>query len=132
MKLSILLMGTIAFTAPIVLAAPQLNKRQNDVPKCADGSEGPANDTFDRGGFNSPIRSQSGSNQLDILAADCRDKCFLREQADGDNKNGVCKGLCINIGRPAPVFQCRSKQINLFLGLISSLLILYKASWPST
>jgi hypothetical protein len=52
MKLSILLMGTIAFTAPMVLAAPKLNERQNDVPKCADGAEGPANDAFDRGESN--------------------------------------------------------------------------------
>ena len=61
MKLSILLMGTIAFAASMVLAAPRkLNERQNDVPNCVDGGESPVNDTWDGlGESGTHIRSQN-------------------------------------------------------------------------
>ncbi|KPM45138.1 hypothetical protein AK830_g1310 [Neonectria ditissima] len=85
MKLQLFMLSLTAMTA---LAAPVLEGRQNDIPPCEDGGEGPVNDAFD-------------------TSAECKEKCFLRENADNDNKYGVCAGACRNVGHPAPIFQCR-------------------------
>lgn len=51
--------------------------------------------------------NSTNSDRSSVAAQECQDVCYLSEGADGDNKNGVCKGQCINVGHPAPIFTCR-------------------------
>ncbi|KAK0113922.1 hypothetical protein ONS95_014163 [Cadophora gregata] len=92
MRFQLVLLSLVGLGCISALATPvsPLQVRQNDVPPCQDGGGDPVNEAYD-------------------TAADCQDHCFLKENADGDNKGGICKGLCINVGHPAPIFQCRSK-----------------------
>ncbi|PVH80092.1 hypothetical protein DL98DRAFT_588868 [Cadophora sp. DSE1049] len=71
MRLPLLFIGLGAMTA----MAGTIQHRQNDVPHCIDGLAG-TND----GLFTSP---------------GCENKCYYKENADGDNKNGVCAGPCV-------------------------------------
>ncbi|KAJ4154183.1 hypothetical protein LMH87_010643 [Akanthomyces muscarius] len=73
----------------MVMAAPDLSTRQNDIKKCKDGIQGPS------GGYDKQ--------------ADCKADCYLKENADGDDKGNACLGICINVGHPAPIFTCRGK-----------------------
>ncbi|KAK3186082.1 hypothetical protein K4F52_005072 [Lecanicillium sp. MT-2017a] len=82
----------VGLSAAVAMAAPDLTVRQNGVPDCEDGIDGP-----------------DGSWRT---ANDCKDECYLRENADNDNKKNVCKGLCMNVGHPAPIIVCRGKHFN--------------------
>ncbi|KAL7942576.1 hypothetical protein V8C42DRAFT_331386 [Trichoderma barbatum] len=81
----------LGFAAAAVMAAPELSKRQNDVSKCEDGTGGPRNGWLNE--------------------RDCRMDCYLKEQADGDNKNNICKGMCANSGNIVQRFVCRNRWI---------------------
>lgn len=95
------------------MAAPDLSKRQNDVPKCEDGQDPPSKGW--RTGETSYPRHGESERWTNILSCcaflgtDCQDDCYMKEGKDGDNKNNVCKGMCMNVGHPAPVFACRGE-----------------------
>ncbi|KAL6851249.1 hypothetical protein ACO1O0_008377 [Amphichorda felina] len=82
-----ILLGLSAITA---LASPTLERRQNNIPECEKGIEGPENDRFE------------GPDGED----NCKKKCFFREDAKIDNKGNICAGFCTGpegITRPGQV-----------------------------
>ncbi|XWX02406.1 hypothetical protein V2A60_010443 [Cordyceps javanica] len=78
----------VGLAAVMAVAAPSISERQNDIKKCKDGIQGPD------GGYDKQ--------------ADCKKDCYLKENADGDEKGNACLGICINVGHPAPIFTCRA------------------------
>ncbi|UZP36570.1 hypothetical protein NXS19_004386 [Fusarium pseudograminearum] len=72
-----------------VLAAPQLDPRQNDVPDCEDGGHAEHLKTYNS-------------------AAECKKACYLREQTDNDNYLGVCKGQCKAISHMSLQIACHA------------------------
>lgn len=53
---------------------------------------------------------------VEMSEADCDAVCYLSENSDeGENKNGSCKGQCLNVGHPAPIWTCRGTLLLLVL-----------------
>ncbi|GJN72604.1 hypothetical protein VFPFJ_10593 [Purpureocillium lilacinum] len=92
MKFQLMLLSLSA-AAALPSMSPALEEREltwNDVPACKNGGHLP--------------------DDVYKYADDCRQKCFGREEAGGDNKYGVCAGYC----RTAAVlgsFKCFGQQI---------------------
>ncbi|KAB5540342.1 hypothetical protein GE09DRAFT_1225794 [Coniochaeta sp. 2T2.1] len=73
---------TFGSLAALVRGGAPNERRQNDVPPCVDGSDGPAGASYSDG-------------------AACVKACYFREGADGPNKNGACAGVCDLFSTPA-------------------------------
>ncbi|EGP88105.1 uncharacterized protein MYCGRDRAFT_92826 [Zymoseptoria tritici IPO323] len=81
MKSSLTVLTLAAAGFLCAAASPTLKVRQNDVPKCADG----------RG---DGLRSYDSRSK-------CEDGCkSLKEEAEGDNKGGICSGFCTTYPGP--------------------------------
>lgn len=115
MKFQLMLLSLSA-AAALPSMSPALEEREltwNDVPACKNGGHLP-DDVYKYGkSCQQPTWSTRGAikeaDRFTFTADDCRQKCFGREEAGGDNKYGVCAGYC----RTAAVlgsFKCFGKS----------------------
>ncbi|KAL1586977.1 hypothetical protein WHR41_04183 [Cladosporium halotolerans] len=89
MKFTAVIVGLAAVRA---IASP-VERRQNDVAKCENGSGTKENDTWDYA---------SGKAQ-------CEENCYLSED---DGNGDVCRGYCRNAGHPVPIWMCMGSWPN--------------------
>ncbi|KAL7803526.1 hypothetical protein V8C44DRAFT_274617 [Trichoderma aethiopicum] len=80
------ILTSLTLVATLTVAAPELGMRQNDVPNCKDGTDGPQKQWH--------------------KAKDCKAHCYMMEQAEGDSQGNVCKGRCVWVGRYMLDVEC--------------------------
>lgn len=127
------ILTSLTLVATLTVAAPELGMRQNDVPNCKDGTDGPQKHWHKgRAHVGNPfeylIRSANLRFAVDSAAKDCKAHCYMMEQAEGDSQGNVCKDRCVWVGRYMLDVECFGKSIYLMY-LSTAPICLDTVSW---